>query len=143
MMRAGRARKRFRGALPEQPLYPEPLGADTLEVELRRSRAGDDDEVDAYREQVRMGAKALTAEPLHPVSLHGAADPAAHDQAESRRSGHALRRQQEREMGSADAARVLVALRARELRVFAESSVGAEGHDARRRQATAVPAYFL
>jgi hypothetical protein len=143
MMRAGRARQRFRGSFLEQPLDPEPLGADTLEVELRCARAGDDDEVDPFREQVRLGPEALTAEPLHAVSLHGAADPAAHDQAEPRRARHALSRQEEREVGGTDAARVLVALRAREFRVFAESSVGAERHDARRRQATAAPAYFL
>jgi len=141
MMRPGRPRQRFRGALAQEPLHTEPLALDMLEVELGRTGTSDDDEVDPHGEQLRVRSEALTAEPLYAVSLHGTADPAPDDQAEPRRTGHALSREEQREVGRADAARVTVALRPRELRVLAESSFGAEGHEARCRQRGAP--YFL
>jgi hypothetical protein len=145
MMRVGRPRQRFRGALPEKPLDPEPLGANTLEVELGRPSARNDDEVDPLREQVRVGPEALTAEPFHAVSLHGAANSPPHDQAEPRRARHAPSGQQEREVGRPDAAGAPIALRAHELCVLAEPSVGPEGHGARRPLSCRLqePPYFL
>ncbi len=129
MMRPGRSRQRFRSALLEEALDPQPLRPNALEVELRRTRARDDDQVDPRRQKVGVGPKALAAEAFDPVSLDGAADPAAHDQPEARRSGPALGRQEEREVRGSHAARAAIALRARELRMAAESAIGAEGHD--------------
>jgi hypothetical protein len=119
MMRAGPPRQRFRGALPEEPLHPEPLGADALEVEIRRTRPGDDDEVDPRGQQVRVGTEALSAEPFHAISLHGAADPATHDEPQPRRPGDPLSCEEEREMGGSYPARGAIALGARELCVLA------------------------
>lgn len=145
MMRAGRPRQRFRSALLEEPLDPEPLGAHLLEVEVGRARAGDDDEVDPPRHQARMGPEAFTAEPLHPVSLHRAADPATHDQPEPRRARFSLGRQEEGEMGGPQASRGAIGLGPRELRVPAESAIGAEGHHLARRppDRADASAYFL
>ncbi len=148
MMRAGPPRQRFRSALFEEADHPEPLGAHLREVELRRPRARDDDEVDATGEQVGVGPKALTAYALHPVSLHGAANPATHDQPEPRRPRLALSRDEQREMRRSDPAGVTVSLRACELRVFAEPAIGAEGHHLCSAIASAAgagraPAYFL
>jgi hypothetical protein len=148
MMRAGRTRQRFRSPLFEEPNHAQPLGAELREVELRRAGARDDDEVDAVRQQIRVGSKALTAQALHPVSLHGAANPATHDQPEPGRSGLTLGRDEQREVRRSYTAGVAARLRARELCVLAEPAIGAEGHHlrsgprpGRRRQAAA--AYFL
>jgi hypothetical protein len=143
MMRGGRPRQRFRGALPEEPLHPEPLGADAREVEVGRARSGDDDEVDPHRHQIGVGAEALTAEPLHAVSLHGTPDAATHDQAEPGRPGDALSGEQEREMSGPHAPRVAIALGARELDVPADSAIGAEGHITRPAARGRAPVYFL
>ena len=145
MMRAGRPRQRFRSALLEKPLDPEPLGADPLEVEIRRARAGDDDQVDPPGHQARMGPEALTAEALDAVSLHRAPDPAPHDQPEPRRARLSLGCQEEGEMRGPHAPRGAIGLGARELRVPAESAIGAEGHHLARRprDRADVPAYFL
>ena len=132
-MRTGRARQRFRGALLEEALDPEPLGANSFEIEVWRARARDDDEVDPSRQKARVGPEALAAKALHPVSLDGAADPPAHDQPEPRRPRLALGSQEEREMCRSDATRRAIGLGARELRVLAESAIGAEGHDVRQR----------
>jgi hypothetical protein len=131
MMRRGRPRQRFRGAPLEEPPDAEPFCADAIEVEPRCPGPGDDDEVDPRREQVRMAPEALAAEPLDPVSLHGAPDPAAHHQPESRGARRALGRHEEREVRGPHPAGIAVALRARELRVLAESSIGAEEHGTR------------
>lgn len=143
MMRGGRARQRFRGTPPDEPLHPEPLGADALEIQIRRTRPGDDDEVDPRRHQIGVGPEALTAEPLHAVSLHGAPDATTHDQAEPGRPGDALSGEQEREVGGPHAPGVAIALGARELHVSADSTVGAEGHITRRAARGRGPVYFL
>jgi hypothetical protein len=145
MMRAGHPRQRFRSALLEKPLDPEPLRANPLEVEVGRARAGDDDEVDPRGYQPRMGSEAFTAEPLDPVSLDRAPDPATHDQPEPGRAGLSLGCQEEGEVGGPHAPRGAIGLGPRELRVLTESAVGAEGHHLARRprDRADVPAYFL
>jgi hypothetical protein len=47
--------------------------------------SSDHDQIDAARQKVGAGAKALAAEALDPVALHGAPDLSADDQAETRR----------------------------------------------------------
>ena len=132
MMRVRCARQRFRSALLEEPLDREPLGTHPRQVELRGPWARDDDEVDPPGKQVRTGPEALTAEALDPVSLHGAADPATHDQPEPRWARHPLGGHEEREVGGSYPAGRAIALRAHELCVLAESAIGAEGHEVRR-----------
>jgi hypothetical protein len=145
MMRTGHPRQRFRSALLEKPLDPEPLRADPLEVEVGRARAGDDDEVDPPWHQARMGPEAFTAEPLHPVSLYRPADPATHDQPEPRRARLSLGCQEEGEMRGSHAPRGAIGLGPSELRVPAESAIGAEAHHLARRlrDRADAPAYFL
>jgi hypothetical protein len=128
MMRVGRPRQRFRSALLEKALDPEPLGSDSFEIEFWRARAGDDDEVHPARQEVRVGPKTLAAEAFHTVSLHRPPDPAAHDQPEARRPRLALRSQEEGEMGGSDPTSGAIGLGPCEVRVLAEPAIGAEGH---------------
>jgi hypothetical protein len=128
MMRGGPARQRFGGPLHEEPRDPEPFGADTLEIEVGRARAGDDDEVDPHRHEGRPGAEAFTAEALHAVSLHRAAHATTHDQAEPRRSRRTLRSQKQREMRRSNPSRRGIVLRADELGVPSEPAIRAERH---------------
>ncbi len=133
-------------------LGPEPLGADLREVELRRPGPRDHDEVDAARNEVRVGPEALATQTLHPVSLHGAAHAPTHDEPEPGGPWRALGRDEQREMSRSDPAGVAITLGARELRVFAEPAVGAKGHRhvrssgtraARAGQRLLLGAYFL
>ena len=143
-MRRGAARQGFRRALLKKACHPEPLGLDALEVELRGAGARDCDQVDPVGHEAWSQAKALTAEALHPVSLHRAADLATHDEPEPRGPGGALGRQQEREVRRSHAPRGAIGLRSRELRVLAEPAVRTEGgHGARAIGRERARDYFL
>jgi hypothetical protein len=80
MMRRRLARQGFGGALLKEAPHGKPLGSNALEVELGGAGPRDDDEIDPVRHQIGGGAKALAAEALHAVSLHGAPDLAPDDE---------------------------------------------------------------
>jgi hypothetical protein len=128
MMRGGPARQRFRGSFHDESRDAEPLRADALEIEVGRTGAGDDDEVDPRGHEGRPRAEAFTAETLDAVSLHRAAHATTHDQAEPWRPRLTLRSQEQREMRRPDPARRGIVLRADELGVPSEPTIRAERH---------------
>jgi hypothetical protein len=112
-----------------------PFRADPGEGEDLGARPGDDDEIDAWRQQIRPGPEALAAQPLHPVALDGPADLARYDEAHPRRTRHRVgdvanvpscaRRDEQREVRRIDPA--ALPLRTHELFVLAKPVVRSEG----------------
>lgn len=125
MIRRVALRQRFRGSLPQEARDREPFGVHLREREFVGAGPSDDDEIDTGRQEVGPGSKALAAEALDAIPLHGAPDLARDDQAQARQCApRALRRHEEREMRRADAPPD--ALRTNELGVPAQPPVRAK-----------------
>ena len=129
MIRADRARQRFRGSFLKQRRDRAPLGTDLGDAELGRPFASNHHEIDSLRQKVRQSSKALAAEALDAIAPHCAADSPPDDEAEARRTRRRrLGCHEQREMGRPYApAR---ALRPHELCVLAEPPLDT-GHEAR------------
>ena len=125
MVRVVGARQRFCRSPLEVHLHRAPLGPHFGEAQRIRPRASDDDQINARRQKFWPEAKALPAEPLDPIAVHGATDFARDDQAQARRARWArLGRNEQSEMGSAHP--TTRPLRAYELRVLAQPAVAPE-----------------
>jgi hypothetical protein len=124
MVRTAGARQGFRRPPGQRSLHAPPFGAHLRQPELVGTGAGDHHEIDPDREKTRPGAKAFAAEPFHPVSSYGGAEPTGDDQTQAGGSPRALCLigHEQHEMGSRQAA--AKALRPRELAMAAQPSIG-------------------
>jgi hypothetical protein len=78
------------GAMAQDFLHGEPLGANLPRAERGRSRPSDDHQVHPRRKQVRPRPEALAAHPLDSIALHGGAYLAAYHEADPGKGGFGL-----------------------------------------------------
>jgi len=99
------ARQGFRCTFLKQSPDRPPLRTNVSKVELGRTLAGDDHQIDALREKVGQQAEALPAQPLDPVTTHRTAHaPGYHEAQTSRSWWRQLGRDEQGEVSSPDAA---------------------------------------